>query len=192
MSAFHNLMIGISLGAALAATAMAGTRNISSGDSEHRPHPATGKHASPLIAKVRRATERFKDINVAIADGWVQATACVSGPESGAMGVHFVKPERIGDGVLRADQPEALIYEPGPEGKLRLVGVEFIELAEVWDAQPGGQPVLDGHLLHLVGAPNRYDLPAFYELHVWAWQGNPSGSFADWNSLVTCERQSAQ
>src|SRR5260370_41952795 len=67
---------------------------------------------SPLIDKVRRATERFKDINVAISEGFVQGTPCVSGPNWGAMGVHFVLPARIAGGVLSADEPEALIYEP--------------------------------------------------------------------------------
>jgi hypothetical protein len=156
---------------------------------DHAEHD-TQWHRSPLVQKVRRATARYKDINVALGEGWVPATPCVSGPNSGAMGVHFVKGERIGDGVLRADQPEALIYEPMSNGAMRLVGVEFIEIAEVWDTQSGGkQPVLEGHLLHLVSGPNRYALPAFYEIHVWAWERNPSGSFADWNDQVSCERQ---
>ena len=30
-------------------------------------------------------------------------------------------------------------------------------------------------------------LPAFYELHVWAWRDNPKGVFADWNTRVSCE-----
>ncbi len=47
----------------------------------------------------------------------------------------------------------------------------------------------DGHLANFVGEPNRYALPAFYELHVWAWEENPSGSFSDWNPRVSCERQ---
>lgn len=154
-------------------------------------HPPRDNEPSPLVDKVRRATKQFRDINVAIAAGWVPATPCVSGPNSGAMGVHYVLPSRIGDGVLSADAPEALIYEPLPDGRLRLVGVEFIEIAEVWDTQHGGQPTLDGHLLNLVSAPNRYALPAFYELHVWAWQRNPSGSFADWNASVSCDKQPA-
>jgi len=53
---------------------------------------------------------------------WVQATPCVSGPSAGAMGVHFVLPGRVGDGVLKADEPEALIYEPMPSGQLRQPG----------------------------------------------------------------------
>ncbi len=149
--------------------------------------------ARPLIDKVRAATARFIDINVALAEGWVTATPCVSGPETGAMGVHPVLPARIGAGVLNAEQPEALIYEPMPTGAMRLVGVEFIVLASVWAGNNpgGGVPALDGNLLNYVGAPNRYGLPAFYEMHVWAWQRNPMGSFADWNTLVTCEHQAA-
>jgi hypothetical protein len=148
---------------------------------------------SPLIDKVRDATARFRDINVAIAEGWVQGTPCVSGPDTGAMGVHFVLSARIAAGVLKADQPEALIYEPLANGAFRLVGVEFIVLASVWEKQnpAGGTPALEGDLLNYISAPNRFGLPAFYELHVWAWENNPKGSFADWNTAVTCEKQAA-
>ncbi len=38
-----------------------------------------------------------------------------------------------------------------------------------------------------VASPNRYGLSAFYELHVWAWQSNPNGMFADFNPQVSCE-----
>jgi hypothetical protein len=148
--------------------------------------------SSPLVEKVRNATEQFRDINAAIAAGFVQATPCVSGPDFGAMGVHFVLSSRISGGVLNAEQPEALIYEPLANGSLRLVGVEFIVLASVWASKhPGGSPpALDGQLLNYIEAPNRYGLPAFYEIHVWAWEHNPVGSFADWNTHVTCSQQS--
>jgi hypothetical protein len=158
---------------------------------ESAPHEKTD--TAPLIDKVRAATARFKDISVAISEGWVQGTPCVSGPDTGAMGVHFVQPARIAAGVLQADKPEALIYEPLADGAFRLVGVEFIVLAEVWQKQhpAGGTPALEGDLLNYVGAPNRYGLPAFYELHVWAWEHNPKGSFADWNTAVSCDQQGA-
>jgi hypothetical protein len=141
---------------------------------------------------VRAATAQFLDINAARRAGFVQGTPCVSGPDAGAMGVHYVMPSRIGNFVLQADQPQALIYEPLPGGAYRLVGVEFIVLASVWQAQPDGDtttPALEGDLMNYIGAPNRYGLPAFYELHVWAWEDNPKGSFADWNTHVTCEKQ---
>jgi len=152
---------------------------------------ATERDDGPLAQKVRAATARFVDINVAIAEGWVAATPCVSGPDTGAMGVHFVLPARIQAGVVKADEPEALIYEPMSNGAMRLVGVEFIVLADLWaKGNPGGNPpALEGNLMNLVGAPNRYGLPAFFELHVWAWEHNPKGAFSDWNTKVTCENQ---
>lgn len=158
--------------------------------SDHAAHHDSRYKSSPLVEKVRAATRRYRNIDAAIAEGWVPGTPCVSGPSSGAMGVHYVLPDRIGDAVLSADLPEALIYEPLPNGRLRLVGVEFIMLAEVWNAaNPDAQPALEGHLLNFVGEPNRYRLPAFYELHVWAWERNPNGNFADWNSRVSCDLQ---
>lgn len=140
---------------------------------------------TPLVEKVREATSRYWDVNVATHEGFVPATPCVSGPNEGAMGVHYVLPSRLTDGVLNAAEPEALIYEPMPNGALRFVGVEFIAIAST----VGGGPSLEGHLLNYVGEPNRYGLPAFYEMHVWAWEDNPKGSFADWNTNVSCDAQ---
>jgi hypothetical protein len=149
--------------------------------------------STPLIDKVRAATARYVDINEAFHDGFVTATPCVSGPDTGAMGVHLVLPSRISSGVLDPTKPEALIYEPMADGAMRLVGVEFIVLESVWVANnpnnAAAVPALDGNLLNYISAPNRYGLPAFYEIHVWAWQENPKGSYADWNTHVTCERQ---
>lgn len=148
---------------------------------------------SSLIEEVRGATAKFRDINVALAQGWVTATPCVSGPDSGAMGVHLVLPARINAGVTNPQQPEALIYEPMQNGAMRLVGVEFIVLESVWQVSnpPPSVPAIDGNLMNYVGAPNRYGLPSFYELHVWAWEQNPKGTFADWNTHVSCDNQAA-
>lgn len=154
---------------------------------------STSKGYAPLVEKVKRATARYKNISVALGEGWVAATPCVSGPNAGAMGVHFVLPERVGDGEVDGAEPEALIYEPLSSGAMRLVGVEFIVIAADWASKhpEGGAPSVDGHLMHLVGEPNRYGLPAFHELHVWAWERNPDGFFSDWNTLVTCNKQPA-
>jgi hypothetical protein len=147
------------------------------------------KHSrGPLIELIREATARYRDVNVAIAEGYVQGTPCVSSNTGGAMGVHFVKPDILfnSDGSLSAElnaaTPEALMYEPQRDGTLRLVGVEFIAAAQEGLA-------LEGHLLSLAGSPNRYGLPAFSELHVWAWRDNPNGNFSDNNPLVSCDAQ---
>jgi hypothetical protein len=140
----------------------------------------------PVPEAVREATERFRDLNVAIAEGYVQNGGCVSGPEQGAMGVHFVK-FALFDGAIAVDQPEALVYEPR-HGGLRLVAAEYITPAAAWEETHTDfdLPHLMGHLFHYAPGPNRYGPPAFYELHVWAWKNNPQGAFADWNPTVSC------
>ena len=86
-------------------------------------------------------------------------------------------PSRISAGVLNAEQPEALIYEPMADGRMRLVGVEFSVLASVWTSNNpgGGVPALDGNLLNYIAAPNRYGLPAFYELACLGMGEQPEG-----------------
>jgi hypothetical protein len=149
---------------------------------------AAADQATPLIDKVRNATAQYLDINNALKQGWVPATPCVSGEDTGAMGVHFILPAvGLSSSTLNAEQPTLLIYEPMSDGAMRLVGVEFIVLASNWAGS--GPPALDGNLLNYIAAPNRYGLPAFYEIHVWAWQDNPKGSYADWNTRVTCVHQ---
>lgn len=140
----------------------------------------------PVIEEVREALERYKDPSAALAAGYVAQSVCVSGPQEGAMGVHFVRPALFDD-VIELAAPEALVYEP-KQGGLQLVAVEYIAPAAAWHAthQPGDSPQLAGHLFHYVSGPNRYGPDAFYELHVWAWKANSSGAFADWNPSVSC------
>jgi hypothetical protein len=181
----------ITLAVVTAFTAALATLARADNGHDHDQDHASLRSDSPLVAKVYRAVRRFADINVALGEGWVQGTPCVSGPDHGAMGVHFILQERVNKAVLQAEYPEALIYEPQENGTFRLVGVEFIILADVWQTNnpDAGPPVLDGNLLNYVGSPNRYGLPAFYEMHVWAFEHNPNGSFSDWNNRVTCEKQ---
>jgi hypothetical protein len=138
-----------------------------------------------LAAQVRRATAIYRDINQAIAAGYQQFGGCVSGPEVGAMGVHFVNGALV-DATLEVERPEALIYEV-KGGMARLLGVEYITPAPVWDAAHPELPLLSGQHFQLLGTPNRYRLPALYELHVWAWRENPNGTYVDWNPRVSCD-----
>jgi hypothetical protein len=144
------------------------------------------KPAGTFAETVRQATAQFKDVEAAKAAGYGLLHGCASGPQEGAMGVHYANGQLAGDGTLDAATPEALLYEP-KDGKLQLVGVEYVVIAEDWHASHEAPPVLMGQLFNYVSAPNRYGLPAFYELHVWAWKRNPAGIFADWNPRVSCE-----
>jgi hypothetical protein len=94
----------------------------------------------------------------------------------------------VADGVLDPAQPEIVIYEPLPNGRLRITGADFLVFADAWDsAHPGEPPQLMGQLLHLFDSPNRFGLPAFYTLHVWAWKDNPNGTFVNWHPDVKCD-----
>jgi hypothetical protein len=140
-----------------------------------------------LLRVVREATEDFRSVGAAMAAGYSSVGSCVTGPERGAMGIHYAKADLIGGGVIDASTPELLIYEQRGS-KLYFVGVEFLVLADQWNANhpDGTPPVLMGQHFQFVGTPNRYRLPAFYELHVWAWKDNPFGTFVDWNPDVSC------
>ena len=155
--------------------------------SQGREKTAEQKHqADTLIDVVRKATERFKDASVAQAAGYLPQFGCVSGPDSGAMGMHFVNGDLVNDGLLDPTRPEIVIYEPQVDGHLRLIGADFLVLADTWNATHSGPPELMGQLFHLFESPNRFGLPAFYTLHVWAWKESPTGDFVNWHSNVSC------
>ena len=145
-----------------------------------------------LIKVVRDATERFKDVSVAEAEGYALQFGCVTGPDSGAMGLHYVNAALVNSGVLDATRPQIVIYEPTPGGGLRLIGADFLVIADTWNATHSSPPQLMGQLFHLFESPNRFGLPAFYTLHVWAWKENPNGAFVNWHPKVSCKSFSGQ
>ena len=157
----------------------------------HAAHMASKEAPIParLVEIVRLATQQYLNVNMAQLANYHPAFGCVTGPDHGAMGVHYINGSYAGDGEIDASKPEALIYEPTKNG-MKLVGVEFIVDAAAWQAKhKDGPPILEGQLFNLVNSPNRYGLPAFYELHVWAWRDNPNGAFVDYNNKVSCEGQ---
>lgn len=152
--------------------------------SAHNHHAESSP--AKLVELVRAATQQFSDVNAATRAGYQPLFGCVSGPDHGAMGIHYINLALVADGKIDAAHPEAIIYEPTPNG-LEMVGVEFIVDAAAWLSKNSAPPMLEGQAFHMVGSPNRYGLPAFFELHVWAWRHNPNGAFVDWNNRVTCE-----
>ena len=94
--------------------------------------PDAEQSSATLVDKVRTATAIFRDINQAT--GYEPFGGCVSGPEDGAMGVHFVNQQFLRDGEIAVDKPEALMYEMRG-GRLR----PFYELhVWAWRDNPNG------------------------------------------------------
>jgi hypothetical protein len=149
--------------------------------------PEQRTKASALIRIVRESTERFKDVAAAKAEGYVLQFGCVSGSDYGAMGLHYVNGALVMAGEIDATRPQIVIYEPAPDGTQHLIGADYLILADAWNATHSSPPELMGQLFHLSNSPNRFGLPAFYTLHVWAWKENPSGAFVNSRPNVSCE-----
>jgi hypothetical protein len=139
----------------------------------------------------KSSTARFHDLDKAIAAGYSVKVAdlagieCIAQPGEGAMGVHMLNPALLfDDGVIDAERPELLVYEPRNDGTLKLVALEYLVLAEDWTGAT--KPALFGKQFDTTEAGNRYGLPKFYALHAWIWKPNPSGILHAWNPRVDC------
>jgi hypothetical protein len=193
----HSKRFTTRLGLTALGALLAASSSMAENDSRHAPTPQHHKPSPPsdLVRKVQDATRRYRDINVALGEGYVERFGCVSGSDVGAMGVHLVRFDLVGNPELVVDKPELLVYEPGPRGSMVLVAADYLVLKADWEkahpTPPGQLPVvpeLEGQLFHLFEEPNRFGLPAFYTLHVWAWKSNPHGMFVNWHPQVSCDR----
>src|SRR5450432_218285 len=108
---------------------------------------------NPLADHVRAANDRFKDVSAAVAEGYAPIP-CASGVDGGAMGIHYVSKRQLKDDAIDLAHPEAVMYEPMPDGKLALIAVEYITFK--------GPASLEGHLFSFTNQPNRYGLAPFY------------------------------
>ena len=151
------------------------------------PSPANAGAAD--LSTARAATAGFHQVEAAKAVGYGEFhdaanIACIETPGVGVMGIHYVNGALVSDGVVDAATPEALVYQPLANGQRRLVAVEYIVFYSMWAG--ASKPSLFGQEFKLIGSTNRYGIPAFYELHAWVWQNNPSGMFKDWNPSGSC------
>jgi hypothetical protein len=138
------------------------------------------------LGAVRSATAEYHQIERAIADGYELGykgiiTGCIAHPTDGAMGYHYFREDLIDDPAVDPLQPEGLVYEKLPNGKLKLVAVEWIVPGPVPPQPELEPPTVLGVDMHVLN-------PAlgWYIHHAWVWKHNPSGIFSDWNPEVTC------
>jgi hypothetical protein len=180
----------------LALMTVCGSRGLAQDAEAHHPTQHQGEamldQQNALVKVVRDSTARFKDVSVAMAEGYALQFGCVSGEDFGAMGLHYVNGAFVNSGVLDATHPQIVIYEATPNGGLKLIGADYLLIASTWDASHSGPPELMGQFFHLFTSPNRFGLPAFYTLHVWAWKENPKGAFVNWHPNVSCRSYEGQ
>lgn len=181
--------------------------------------PAIAGSTEPNLAALRAATDRFRDIRVALAEGYIAdpmkvcETADMMGrpKDLGAMGVHYFRPDLLGitappnprvDGTgTHTDflKPGILIYEPQADGSLELVAVENLVFAKAWHEAGNQRPPS----FHGVEYDSMKDDPAtaideahmfepHYDRHVWLYRDNPNGIFAQFNPKVSCAHGTTQ
>jgi hypothetical protein len=173
--------------------------------------PAPGE---PDLDAIRLATERFRDVNVALAEGFIPdptgmcVTSAMEGQpaENGAMGIHYFRPDLLGitgppnprvDGTSTYtdfNAPAVLIYEPQADGSLELVAVENVVFQKSWmEAGNAGPPSFHGVKYETMQddpateADEAHGFEPHYERHVWLYRENPRGVFVPFNPAVTCE-----
>ena len=179
--------------------------------------PAFAK-GEPDLAAVRAASERFKDVKVALAEGYIPAPGSMcetssmmgrAGPDM-AMGIHYFRPDMLGissppnprvDGTgTHTDflKPAILIYEPQADGSLQLVAVENLVFKKAWHAAghkgpPSfmGVPFDDMADDPATAADEAHNFAPHYDRHVWVHRENPIGVFAQFNPQVSCEHGQA-
>ena len=178
---------------------------------------ALGGDGERVLADIRRATERYRDIEVALAEGYITdpAKTCetaekISYPkELGAMGVHYFRPDLLGitatspriDGAgLHVDymRPSILIYEPQADGSMELVAIENLVFEKAWLAANAEGPRFLGVPFDRMAddpateADEGHHFEPHFDLHVWLYRDNPNGMFAQFNPAVTCDFATTQ
>jgi hypothetical protein len=206
MNARHILLTTTCLAAGLAVAA-AGTWDTSTAPA-HEPGPG-----EPTLAEVRRATERFRDVKVAVAEGYVRDprnlcdTADMMGRPAnlGAMGIHYFRPDLLGISKPPSPRvtgtgthtdflkPGILIYEPNADGSVELVAVENLVFADAWHGSGNKErPTFHGVPYDSMSDDPKTEIDEahmfepHYDRHVWVYRDNPNGVFAQFNPAVSC------
>ncbi len=173
---------------------------------------AVAQDATTEIAAVIAATEKYRDVNVALAEGFIPDPSghCVSAameglpPEWGSMGIHYLNPAalKITASEPRLDgqsthtdfmKPAILLYEPQADGSLELVGVENLVFQEAWLAAGNTEPpTFAGKVWDTMAddpataGDEAHRFEPHYDQHVW-FRENPAGNLIPFNPNVTCE-----
>lgn len=147
-----------------------------------------GAGATPpdLLQAARATAAKFHSVEQAEKAGYALASPCVESP-AGGMGFHYENPELMADDAIDPLQPEILVYAAKPNGSLELVAIEY------WKRDADGSLTTSGDRPSVLG--QAFDgpmpghspvMPTHYDLHVWVYEANASGTFAPFNPAIDC------
>ena len=178
---------------------------------------SSGMPSADELNAIRTATEKYRDVKTAIADGYVlPMSMCVTSPmeglpaQLGAMGLHYVRPDllkitgaqpRVNGTGTHMDflKPAILVYEPQADGSQQLVAIENLVWAKAWkEAGNTKAPSFNGNDYYYMHdnpetpADEAHGFEPHYELHFWLYRDNPAGMFAPFNSKASCEHFKAK
>ncbi|MEO7602503.1 MAG: hypothetical protein ABIS39_04460 [Sphingomicrobium sp.] len=172
----------------------------------------------PTFDEVRAVAEKYRDVNVAKAEGFTTDNKCVTAEmlghpaAMGAMGLHYVRRDLLGlppassakGARVRGSgthtdfrQPAMLVYEPQADGSLQLVAVENLVFKDAWHAKTAAPPTFHGRTYPLLEDNNATPLDEahgwkpHYEQHLWVFRDNPNGIYSPFNPNVTCRHHQA-
>jgi hypothetical protein len=174
----------------LATAAVAGTAAIAilAAGSTAGAAPASERLTGQERHVIREATKQYRDVAVALADGYVPVGECAELPGVGGMGYHYLHPELAADTLVDPTQPELLVYHEDRRGQLRLGAVEYFVVDADQDlSTDDDRPMLFG-TYPFEGPMDGHEpgMPVHYDLHVWLYRPNPDGQLEGWNPKVGC------
>jgi hypothetical protein len=132
------------------------------------------------LERLRRATNAYHDLGIAQGAGYSTATPpCVADSTMGGMGRHYFSRIQLAKATLDVEHPAGLLFTPDGGGVWQLAGVEYVIPFSVLPSTATAPRIFGQEL-------KRQEQLRYWYLHVWAWQKNSAGLFADWNPAVKC------
>lgn len=195
----------------LFATALAACSTDSPLPTSHMAHPGSVSLSdleqssdSKALAALRQLTVKFHDVDVAknaqyllFSNPLTAPDGCISDSTAGGMGYHYGRLNNLGDDAIDLLDPEFLVYAPkdGPRidgvARMRLAAFDyFIPYSPKWPANdaPTFKRAPSFHdfpttqsLPDVSFAPSRF---GGWMIHIWLWENNPGGMFANFNQSV--------
>ena len=162
--------------------------------------------SAQTLDDLRQLTAPLHDVTAAEDTGYVlfkappltAADGCISSAQEGGMGYHYTRGNNLADDAVSLLDPEFLVYAPTPaprkagEARTRLAAFDyFLPYSAKWPGPDDPDfkrrprlhdfPTMTG-LPDLEFAPSRFNGWMF---HIWLWENNPDGMFANWNTSVS-------